>query len=162
MWCCNTSGQSIMNRVINIPYGEPWPKRDTFITKDLMETMAIYWTRKSYTIFYNGYRYLTIAQCPSVFFPLLSVQPTERTLWISRILERVTTPTQHQFEQLWGTFGILMDLSTGTQNGESYIDMRSIRVDPECEVHFGSLNSTNVEALFPWICFCDHRKGPNG
>ena len=37
-----------------------------FFTKiqNLMETMAAHWTRKSYTIFHNGYRYLTIAQSP--------------------------------------------------------------------------------------------------
>jgi len=135
----------------------------------ILLSQRIWWKRWPYIEQENHTPYFIMVivilqspNAPSVFFPLLSVQPTERTLWISRILERVTTPTQHQFEQLWGTFGILMDLSTGTQNGESYIDMRSIRVDPECEVHFGSLNSTNVEALFPWICFCDHRKGPNG
>jgi len=62
----------------------------------------------------------------------------------------------HQFEQLQGTFGILMDLSTGIgiQNGESCIDMSSVCIDPKREIHFGSLNFTNVEALFPWICFC--------
>ena len=30
----------------------------------LMEMMTIYWTKKSYTVFYNDYRYLAIAQCP--------------------------------------------------------------------------------------------------
>ena len=78
----------------------------------------------------------------------------------------------HQFEQLQGTFGILMDLSMGIgiQNGESCIDMSSVCIDPKREIHFGSLNSTNVEALFPWICFCrspssthtNHGMGPNG
>ena len=78
----------------------------------------------------------------------------------------------HQFEQLQGTFGILMDLSMGIgiQNDESCIDMSSVCIDPKREIHFGSLNSTNVEALFPWICFCrspnsthtNHGMGPNG
>ena len=57
----------------------------------------------------------------------------------------------HQFEQLRSTFGIVMDLSAGAgiQNGESCIDIPSVRVDPKCEVHFGSLNPTNIETLFP-------------
>ena len=63
-----------------------------------------------------------------------------------------------------------MSTGAGVQNGESCIDMPSVWIDSKCEVHFRGLNSTNVEALFPWICFCgsprsthtDYRMGPNG
>ena len=42
-----------------------------FITKirDLMGTMTTNWTRKSYTIFYHCYRYLTITQCSKPLLP---------------------------------------------------------------------------------------------
>ena len=65
-----------------------------------------------------------------------------------------------------------MDLSTGAgiQDCETCIDMPSVRIDAKREIDFCGLNSTDVEALFPWICFCgspssthtDHRMGPKG
>jgi len=85
----------------------------------------------------------------SIIIPRLNIAHWTRSLNITLS----SNEPLHQFEQLQG---ILMDLSMGIgiQSGGSCIDMPSVCIDPKREIHFGSLNSTNIEALFPWICFC--------